>query len=253
MCIRDRYQRRVHGDFMKSCVEEKRRSVWCKIPIGKSELIPFVVKHGFTFHHAETDFVMLTKWLAEGQSMLPSYVTHQVGVGGLVIREETKDILVIKEKTSEFAHLWKLPGGMVDNRESISEAARREVFEETGVETEFLSIVAFRDRERFRFEHSDIYFVALLKPKHSKIVPCALEVAESMWMPIEDFAKESLMPAQKRISDLTLFILRRVLEPGLSIKQEMGTFSFTPENFESIYQGKISKDTFYTANLFRNL
>lgn len=39
---------------------------------------------------------------------------------------------------------WKFPGGAADYGEMIHEAAVREVFEETGVASEFVTILAFR-------------------------------------------------------------------------------------------------------------
>lgn len=39
---------------------------------------------------------------------------------------------------------WKFPGGAVDPGEALHEAVRREVLEETGVQTEFECVLAFR-------------------------------------------------------------------------------------------------------------
>ena len=42
---------------------------------------------------------------------------------------------MVQEKSGPSAgiNMWKLPGGLVDNKEDISAAAVREVLEETGV------------------------------------------------------------------------------------------------------------------------
>jgi len=45
--------------------------------------------------------------------------------------------------------LWKLPGGLVETGESIQEAAIREVWEETGIKTKFVSILGFRELLRY--------------------------------------------------------------------------------------------------------
>lgn len=39
----------------------------------------------------------------------------------------------------------------------------REVYEETGIKTEFKEILAFRETKDYRYGNSDIYYVALLE------------------------------------------------------------------------------------------
>ena len=66
----------------------------------------------------------------------------------------------------------------------------REVFEETSIKTEFISIVAvrhFQPRKRYmgKFSCSDVYFVAHLKPVDgTEIKICPRELSAACWMPV---------------------------------------------------------------------
>jgi 8-oxo-dGTP diphosphatase len=53
----------------------------------------------------------------------------------LVTRERTRRVLLIQRRHDPFAGKWSLPGGFIDMDESLETSARRELHEETGVET----------------------------------------------------------------------------------------------------------------------
>ena len=79
---------------------------------------------GFQYHHAEGTNAVLTLWLAEGNSRIPTYATHHCGVGGIVV--SGNELLVVKERPPH-NKIWKFPGGYVDLGEDFGDAIVREV------------------------------------------------------------------------------------------------------------------------------
>ena len=68
--------------------------------------------------------------------------------------------------------------------ENIIEAVKREVLEETGIQTEFVSLVCFRHLLNFRFGCSDVYFICHLKPLSYEIKIDTREIADAKWMDV---------------------------------------------------------------------
>jgi 8-oxo-dGTP diphosphatase len=67
----------------------------------------------------------------------------------VIIEYPDHEIILGKRKVKPFKGEWGLPGGHVDYGETVEDAARREVKEETGLEIELLNIVGiFSDPER---------------------------------------------------------------------------------------------------------
>lgn len=72
-----------------------------------------------------------------------------VTVDVLVINKITDEILLIKRLNEPFKDCWALPGGFVDENEDLEQAARRELFEETNIETgQMIQIGAFGKPKR---------------------------------------------------------------------------------------------------------
>lgn len=108
---------------------------------------------------------------------------------------DKNNILVVKDKyeSPELGGFgYKLPGGYVDDREHIHIAAIREVKEETGIDTEFESIIAFRHSHNqwWAMESmSKLYFCCVLKPLSTTISYQQDELTEAKWMDFDEFKK----------------------------------------------------------------
>lgn len=176
------------------------RLAWLKVPSIKSTLIPHAVAAGFKFHHATDEYLMLTRQLREN-AFVPSDASHFIGAGAVVISEDNQ-LLVIVERyhAKDRPNFYKMPGGLLNATEHLSDAVEREVFEETGVRARFESIVCFRHQHGYRFGKSDFYFVCRLTPLSKEIVMDPEEIAEARWMPVDEYlAGEHISPFNKHI------------------------------------------------------
>ncbi len=177
------------------------RVVWLEIPIALSALIPVAVEAGFAFHHSGEDYLMLTHRLDPG-AFIPSYASHYIGAGGVTLNSR-RELLVVSEKYHRAGSnppRYKLPGGALKEGEHLVEGVMREVQEETGVQTEFESLVCFRHWHGYRYGKSDIYFVCRLHPVSEEISIQEEEIAESLWMPVAEYLGDgNVHPFNKRI------------------------------------------------------
>ena len=61
------------------------------------------------------------------------------GVGVVVFRNE--EVLLVKRKKAPYKGQWSIPGGKQRLGETVTQAARRELMEETGVEVNELTLI----------------------------------------------------------------------------------------------------------------
>jgi 8-oxo-dGTP diphosphatase len=99
--------------------------------------------------------------------------------------EPPQRVLLIRRKHDPFAGRWALPGGFVDENESLDAAARRELLEETGLEAEHLEqLHTFGDPGRDPRGHT-VSVVYLTQVDPNKVKPAAADdAAEVQWFPL---------------------------------------------------------------------
>ncbi|KAG8454105.1 hypothetical protein GDO86_000662 [Hymenochirus boettgeri] len=195
----------------------------------QSKIIATAAAEGFTFHHAEQDESTLSLWLKDGPSNLPGYATHQVGVAGAVLDEDTGKVLVVQDRNKTI-NAWKFPGGLSDQGEDIGVTAVREVLEETGIHSEFKSLLSIRQQHNHpgAFGKSDLYIVCRLKPLSYKINFCPQECLKCEWMDLQELAYcSNTTPITSRIARLLLY----------GYKEGFHHIDLTMRTFPAVYSG----------------
>ncbi len=68
-------------------------------------------------------------------------MVRRVACVGAVVRDGEGRVVVVRRGHAPAAGLWSIPGGRVEPQESLTDAVRREVLEETGLEVEVCEVV----------------------------------------------------------------------------------------------------------------
>jgi len=190
--------------------EDGLKVVWFKLNNDQASYLPALYTCGFENHHCDNNSIMLTIKLQQ-DALVPDYANHTIGIGGLVINQNS-EVLTVREQghIKSHPHNWKFPGGMIDPYEHIEDAVKREVFEETGVETEFVSFIGFRHHHAGQFQTSNIYGICRLNPLSHEIKIQESEIYDAKWCAIDEYLND------EKIGQYNKFILRSALKfPGL--------------------------------------
>uniref|UniRef100_A0A8C1BGJ1 Nucleoside diphosphate-linked moiety X motif 6 n=1 Tax=Cyprinus carpio carpio TaxID=630221 RepID=A0A8C1BGJ1_CYPCA len=157
-------------------------------------------RHGFRFHHARRDAAVLSLWLGPGEDRLPLFATHQVGVAGAVVDESNGKVLVVQDR-NKTKNAWKFPAGLFSILTGCfisDETAVREVFEETGVRSQFRSLLSIRQQHNDpgAFRVSDMYLICRLSPLSYHINLCTQKCLRCQWFDVAELAETTLITSQ---------------------------------------------------------
>ena len=95
--------------------------------------------------------------MQEGTTKKPSpapLVSPTIGVGAIVVRDDR--LLMVRRAQEPARGLWSVPGGKVERSEYLSQAVRREVLEETGLEVDVGEFAGF-----FEVIGDDLHYVII--------------------------------------------------------------------------------------------
>lgn len=101
-------------------------------------------------------------------------------------KDEGVSILLIKRKYDPYRGTWAIPGGFVQEQESLEEAVERELFEETGVQINYLEqLYTFGNPDRDPRERVlSIAYFGLVKSSAFKKLQATTDAESAEWFSI---------------------------------------------------------------------
>lgn len=136
---------------------------------------------------------------------------YNVGVGGAVVKDGK--LLLVRRASRRGRGNWQVPGGFVEQQETIEEAVVREVEEESGVKAEVEGVLAIRNRYDEDSGNST-YMVMLMRPVAGEPEPDAHEVDRAGFFTMKEILELEQVPAVNiEVAQRALDPKRRLLSP----------------------------------------
>jgi ADP-ribose pyrophosphatase YjhB (NUDIX family) len=150
------------------------------------------------------------------------------------ITERTLKTLLIKIKKGPFVGQWAFPGGLVQVGESLDAAARRELYEKTGVQDLYLEqLYTFGDAHRDPVAHTVAAAYFALVPYFDQALHSGEKYADIGWFPVR--ALPQLAYDHNAIADYALRRLQAKLS-YTNIVYSLLPYEFTLAEIQEIYE-----------------
>lgn len=101
------------------------------------------------------------------------------------IENDLKWLLLIERGNEPFKHQWALPGGFIDMNETLEEACKRELHEETGLRVESMTQFKAFDKPDRDPRHRTISVVFSAKLNEKAVVTGSDDAARAAWYPVD--------------------------------------------------------------------
>jgi len=90
-------------------------------------------------------------------------------VASVIIKKDNK-LLLVKEVLESLKEYWIFPGGGVDFGETITDAAKREIKEEIGLDIEIKEFLGFKEAIFPKYDYHTVIFFFMAEPLNDKII-----------------------------------------------------------------------------------
>ncbi|CAG9621037.1 NUDIX domain-containing protein [Sutcliffiella rhizosphaerae] len=107
-----------------------------------------------------------------------------LAVAGIVISEDGR-WLVVKKRYGGLKGKWSFPAGFVEKNETVDEAVKREIMEETGIEVKVEGLIGVRSGVIME-KISDNMLLFLCTPHHTNVVFQESELYDAAFITLDD-------------------------------------------------------------------
>lgn len=158
------------------------------------------------------------------------------------LRDYTLEVLLIRRRDDPYKGRWAFPGGFVNMDETLEQAARRELREETAAEPSHLEqLYTFGDPGRDpRGRVISVVYMALVRSTELA-TKAGDDAVAARWFPVENLQIGSLAFDHDKILDLALHRLRskaRWQPLGVGLLPEGG---FTLSELQTVYESILGR------------
>ena len=148
---------------------------------------------------------------------------YNVGVGGAVVDDGR--LLLVRRASRRGRGNWQIPGGFVEQNETMDLAVIREVEEEAGVTATVQGVLGIRNRYDEEGGNS-LYIVMLLSPESGELAPDMTEVDRAEYFSLAEIqALEHISPINIEVAKRALAQDHRLLSAQTVEQAGRGTYT----------------------------
>lgn len=116
------------------------------------------------------------------------YFYHNpIPTNGLIIYNETKEVLLVKRKFSPKKNYWDIPGGFINLNETLENSIKREIKEELGIDVDLKKLTYLTSsKDLYNYKKIKSYTICLIflykinKIHKEKMIPSD-DISEAKW------------------------------------------------------------------------